>query len=90
MFQRCLFLLTLAVALALAALVVLAPALVRNHPREQPAWLMLFGRDAVVRKAAIACALGLVATATLFFRTPRRARQRNRDRRTRPVETIGA
>jgi hypothetical protein len=91
MFNRLLFLLTVALALGPVGLVTLAPGLVQPNPAEQPEWLVLFARDATIRRAAIACALGLIVTACVFFRTAGRTERREeRGKRPRSANTIGA
>ncbi len=64
-FPRLLFLLTLALALALAGLVFLAPWLATGT---EPGMMHLFAADMIVRRTALASAVGLVVTACVFFR----------------------
>jgi hypothetical protein len=59
--------LTLGIAVALLGLVLAAPALDQGGDR----LLALFAHDMTVRRTAIASAVGLVATACIFFRPPR-------------------
>ena len=64
--------LTLLAAVLLALGVALAPLAAPAAPRtlfQRAVWL--FANDAAVRRAALAAALGLTATAVIFFR-PRR------------------
>ena len=85
-FQRVLFWLACAVSAGLLALVAFAP-LLASPTRSAPRWLDLFAHDAAVRRTAVASALGLVVTASIFFRTPPRApAKRKRDR----PDTVGA
>src|SRR5947208_15386790 len=65
--QRLLFWLTCAVSAGLLGLVLFAPALARE-PGPAPRWLVLFARDAALRRTAVASALGLVVTASILFR----------------------
>src|SRR5438876_24216 len=81
--QRLLFWLTCAASAALLGLVVFAPVLARESG-SAPRWLVLFARDAALRRTAIASALGLVVTASIFFRAPPK---RNRPR---PPGAVGA
>ena len=65
-----LFWLTLAAAAALIV-VVLASPLVDNEggpPGDGSRWVALFARDLVLRRTAVASALGLAVTAFVFFR----------------------
>jgi hypothetical protein len=62
---RLLFLATLGLALALAALVFLAPWLAEE---QHTGILALFAGDAIVRRTTLASAVGLVVTAFVFFR----------------------
>ncbi|HKB40657.1 MAG TPA: hypothetical protein VKD72_29800 [Gemmataceae bacterium] len=85
-FQRVLFWLACAASAALIALVAFAP-LLASPTRSAPRWLDLFAHDAAVRRTAVASALGLVVTASIFFRTPPRPlAKRKRDR----PDTVGA
>ncbi|MFN4261072.1 MAG: hypothetical protein ACK4RK_17420 [Gemmataceae bacterium] len=65
-----LFRLTLLAAVGLLGLVILAPLLVATLSADG-VWqriVALFADDATVRQTACACAIGLVATACVFFR----------------------
>jgi hypothetical protein len=62
---RLLFLTTLALALGLASVVFLSPWLTEEN---KPGLLALFAGDAIVRRTALACAVGLAVTAYVFFR----------------------
>jgi len=67
----------------LLLLVLLAPWL---GPKQPPAdvWeqvLELFGKDVVVRRISVACALGLLVTAFIFFQPSRTHQQRTTSRR---------
>jgi hypothetical protein len=61
---RLLFLFTLGVSALLFLLVFLSPLLDNGQVRV----LALFARDAAVRRTAVASALGLAVTASVFFR----------------------
>jgi hypothetical protein len=76
-----LFLLTLGLSALLFLLVLLSPLLDNGQVRV----LVLFARDAAVRRTAVASALGLAVTASVFFRPgvglptlPRKVRQSRR------------
>jgi hypothetical protein len=84
--QRLLFWLACAVSAGLVGLVLFAP-LLADQTRPVPRWLILFARDAAVRRTAIASALGLVVTASIFFRTPPDSPAKRK--RARP-DTVGA
>ena len=62
---RFLFVTTLGLAALLAAVVLLAPLL---GEEQRPGLLSVFADDALVRRTALASALGLVVTAYVFFR----------------------
>lgn len=62
-----LFGLTLAAAAAMAAGVIAAPYLL-SDPGNASDLALLFARDMTVRRTAFFCAIGLVATAFIFFR----------------------
>jgi hypothetical protein len=81
--QRLLFWLTCAASAGLLGLVLFAPVLARE-PRAAPRWLVLFATDAALRRTAVASALGLIVTASIFFRVPPK---RNRPR---PPGAVGA
>jgi hypothetical protein len=72
---RLFFRATLAVALALAAAVVVAPWLIPDEA--PPQVLELFARDLTVRRTALASAAGLVVTAFVFFRPTWKKPSRN-------------
>jgi hypothetical protein len=80
---RLLFGLACAASAGLLGLVLLAPLLAPG-----PAWLSLFAHDAAVRRTAVASALGLLVTASVFFRPPG-ASSRQRHRRP-PPGAVGA
>ncbi len=90
--MRILFVLSCLGAGLLVLGVLLAPWL--NLSEEEPAdWLeqllLLFARDAVVRRISLAGAVGLAATAFVFFRPSRRKPRPPRpSRRTRPPHTM--
>lgn len=67
-----LFILCLLLAAGLVGLVLLAPKLATDQPSGDWAvrTLSLFASDAAVRRTAIGAAVGLVATAFVFFRPP--------------------
>src|SRR5215468_11736502 len=81
--QRLLFWLACAASAGLLGLVLFAPLLARE-PGSVPRWLVLFGHDATVRRTAVASALGLVVTASIFFRA------RPTRKRPRPPGAVGA
>lgn len=89
---RILFALCLVLAAALAGTVVVAPWV---GPRESAdlgdrVW-NLFATDRVVRRTALACALGLLVTACVFFRPPnlfRRMLRRSKSDKHPPPGTI--
>lgn len=65
-----LYWLTLSAAVALGGLVAAAPYVVGEA---SPAWLKLYAGDGALRNTTLASAVGLVATALIFFRpTPLR------------------
>lgn len=79
--QRLLFFATLALAAALALLVPTAPLL---HAAQPDSVLHLFAEDVVVRRTALASALGLAVTAFVFFRPARPPRPDRRPPRHAP------
>jgi hypothetical protein len=83
---RLLFGLALLASLLLLLLVILAP--LGDNGEAQPAgWarlLALFARDAAIRRTAVASALGLTVTASVFFRPRWRPEPRRRKRTTAP------
>lgn len=61
-------------AFLLLALVFLASVLDRDLDLSDAGWprlLVLFARDVVVRRTAVASALGLIVTACVFFQAPK-------------------
>ena len=71
-FVRFLFRLTLSVSFFLILLVIVAPW-VENRLPTGPAWARvgaMLARDKVVRRTSIGSAIGLGATAFVFFRSP--------------------
>jgi hypothetical protein len=73
LFARALFWLTLTVAGVLIVLVFLSPSF-DNRTERPRGWhrvTVIFARDAVMRRTALAGALGLGVTAFVFFRSPR-------------------
>ena len=81
--QCLLFWLACAASAGLLGLVLFAPLLARE-PESAPRWLVLFARDATVRRTAVASSLGLVVTASIFFRAPPKRK------RPRPPGAVGA
>jgi hypothetical protein len=87
--RRLFFVVTAALGLALPLAVLLTPSLVADPPHETD-WqlLLLFARDAVVRRTAVVSGVGLLVTAFVFFRaptasedeTPKRSKRRPPDR----------
>jgi hypothetical protein len=67
-----LFRLTVGVALLLFGLVVLAPWLDAGaaHPQGWQRLIAVFARDLTLRRTALASGVGLLVTASVFFRTP--------------------
>lgn len=69
---RLLFLLAILLAFALFALVLGSP-LLDNGESSPEGWerlLVLFARDSATRRTALACGVGLLVTAFIFFRRP--------------------
>ena len=92
-FPRLLFFVALAIATALFALVLLAPLLDNAESMPQGAARLpaVFARDRMLRRTAIAAALGLLATACIFFRSGRDSRfggRRHKPPRTPPPPSI--
>ncbi len=95
MLNRILFLATITLSLSLILFVILAPWSLEQI-EEKPRWLILFAQDVVVRRTTIVCALGLFATAIVFFRNrtpppedpPQEEKRASRRSRTR--NTVGA
>jgi hypothetical protein len=68
---RMLFGVAVAVSVGLLGLVVLAPVIHRGVGHGEGARLLnVFAHDATLRRTAIAVAMGLLATACIFFRHP--------------------
>jgi hypothetical protein len=86
MIPRLLFGLAITLSLFLILLVILAP-LVDNGDAQPAGWrhvLALFARDPALRRTAVASAVGLMVTASVFFRSPPRPAPRKRRRTTAP------
>ncbi len=86
---RLLWRFTLGISILLILMVLAAPWL---DTGERP-WLTLFAKDAAVRRTTLASAIGLLATASIFFRPPdyRAAAERDRrDARRPPLSGAGA
>jgi hypothetical protein len=86
MITRLLFRLAILLSLALIGVVIAAP-LVDNGEAQPAGWAhlaALFAHDATIRRTAIASAVGLMVTACIFFRPPRRPYPRKRKRTTAP------
>jgi hypothetical protein len=85
---------TAAVSAGLLLLVVLSPVIVsRLSEGSEPRRIMtLFARDAVVRRTALASALGLMVTASVFFRAgrPRNPQTRAPNERSQSAGVAGA
>jgi hypothetical protein len=81
--SRLLFGLACATAAGLLGLVLVAPLLAPG-----PVWLGLFAHDAAVRRTAVASALGLLVTASVFFRPPSNGSSRRQRRQ--PPGAVGA
>lgn len=72
--RRWLFRGTLAVAMALASLVAVAPWLGGDEEgNERQRVLALFGRDTALRRTSLASAAGLIVTALVFFQPTARS-----------------
>ncbi len=80
MLPRLLFVLAFALSLLLIVLVIAAPLVDNGGAR----LLSLFARDPALRRTAVACAVGLIVTACVFFRAPPRPPQRKRRRTAAP------
>jgi hypothetical protein len=74
---RLLWRVTLVASVLLILLVATAPLL---DSGKRP-WLMLFAKDPTVRRTTLASAIGLLATASIFFRPPDYRAAAERDRR---------
>ncbi len=83
---RLFFWLASAASAGLLGLVLLAP-LLEPPGGEGSRWLALFAGDATLRRTAVASALGLLVTASVFFRAPPGAARRKRPR---PPGAVGA
>ncbi len=85
---------TAAVSAGLVLLVLFSPVIVARPGEESGPHpvLALFARDAVVRRTALASALGLMVTASVFFRAgrPRLRGTRTPDERGRSAGVAGA
>lgn len=91
---RLLFRCTILVAILLVALVALSPWLDDGKPSPQ-GWLrfvVLFARDATVRRTALGSAVGLSVTACVFFKSPSKPASdaRKSTRLPPPKDVIGA
>ena len=73
---RLLFRVTFLLAIVLISLVVLAPFFgdQRTADRGPTRWIALFARDVALRRTAIASAIGLGVTASIFYRPQIRRR----------------
>jgi len=67
MFQKCLFFVTMGIALGLGGGVTVAPTFFRPETG-QHRLLEIYAEDLAVRRTSLACALGLAVTAFVFFR----------------------
>ncbi len=85
---------TVGLSAGLLLAVLLSPPLVSHlgEDMEVPRVLTLFARDAVVRRTALASALGLMVTASVFFRgsRPRTPETRGSNGRNHPADIAGA
>ena len=89
---RFLFRATLIAAVLLIALVFLTP-LLDNESRRPAGWrklVALFARDAVLRRTAVASAVGLAVTASIFFKSPRPRHVLQQPRLPPPTDVVGA
>ena len=87
-----LFLVTVALAVALAGIVLLAPFLDEN-PTGADGWsrlLAIFARDTTVRRTALASSLGLLVTAFVFFRPGLFRASGKKSRNKQPPPVVGA
>lgn len=85
--KRLLFYVTLASALALGMVVMLAPVLIEDDDNRL---LEVFARDSAVRRTALASALGLAVTAFVFFKPGLFLGKKSRSRRPPPNTMAGA
>lgn len=72
---RVLFAITMTLALLLGTTVLAAPLAVRFELARHERVLLLFARDATLRRTSLASACGLAVTAWVFFRPPRAPRK---------------
>ncbi|CAN5211391.1 hypothetical protein BH10PLA2_BH10PLA2_33710 [soil metagenome] len=72
---RLLFKITMALALLLGTIVLVAPMVVGLNSARGVRVIHLFARDGVLRKTALASACGLAINACVFFRSPRTPRK---------------
>ncbi len=84
MLPRLLFVLAFVLSILLIVLVIAAPLLDNGEAR----LLALFARDPALRRTALACAVGLVVTACVFFRPPPRPPHRKRKRTAAPPPAV--
>jgi hypothetical protein len=92
---RVLFVLAVLISVALFTMVFAAPALDNGEqtPKGAARLIALFARDALVRRTATAAAIGLLATACIFFRGKvgwRSSSSRGRPPRVPPSNIAGA
>lgn len=87
MVGRWLFATTLGIAGLLLAAIALCPLLAGERG---PRVVQLFAQDVVVRRTALASALGLTVTAFLFFTSPSPGRERSKPRKPRTPGAVGA
>jgi hypothetical protein len=83
---RFLYWLTLSMASVLILLVLVTPTLDNgaDEPHGASRYLALFARDPVLRRTAVASAIGLTVTACVCFRTPRSSAAAERKPQARP------
>jgi hypothetical protein len=89
---RILYWLTLTLAASLILLVFLSPALDNggDQPQGVARYLALFARDHVLRRTAVASAIGLTVTACVFFRVPRNGAESRASTRPPHGNVVGA
>ncbi len=97
MLNRIFFVTTLVLSVTLIVLVLGLPWLSVETLLRQPRVLRLVASDVAVRRACLACGLGLFATAVVFFRgqnsnSPESKKQKDskKSKRARSTRTIGA
>ncbi|MGF1581155.1 MAG: hypothetical protein ACFCD0_17455 [Gemmataceae bacterium] len=98
MLNRIFFVTTLIISVTLIVLVLLLPLLGEVTLAQQPRVVRLIAHDLAVRRACLACGLGLIATAVVFFRgentsvkEPKRpAKDTKKAKRARSTRTVGA